>query len=214
MSRYNLVIFDCDGVLVDSELITNRVLSAMLEELGLPLTLDDMFERFVGHSTAHVMSLIRDLLGRELPSGFVDEYFNRTGRALAEELQPVAGVHETLRALSIRSCVASNGEREKMRATLRSTGLLTHFEGRMYSAQDVARGKPAPDVFLLAASDMGVPPERCVVVEDTPIGVTAGCAAGMTVFGYAGRTPAPRLQAAGATVVFRDMAELPALLSE
>jgi HAD superfamily hydrolase (TIGR01509 family) len=213
VTRFDLVIFDCDGVLVDSELIANRVFAEMLVELGLPVTIDDMFERFVGHSMTYCLDLVRGMLGRAVPPGFVDELRERTARAFTEELQPVAGIHAALDALTCATCVASSGDQAKMRITLGLTGLLERFEGRLFSVTQVANGKPAPDVFVFAAAQMGVNPERVAVVEDTPAGVAAGIAAGMTVFGYAGRTQAARLHNAGAAVVFTDMHELPALLS-
>jgi HAD superfamily hydrolase (TIGR01509 family) len=213
MAGVDLVIFDCDGVLVDSELITNRVFAEMLGELGLNLTLDDMFEQFVGHSMQHCLDVVRERLGSDVPVDFDIEYRARSARALAEQLRPVSGVHDALRQLGVPICVASSGDHQKMRMTLGLTGLLERFEGRLFSVTEVARGKPAPDVFLLAASALGAAPERCVVIEDTPVGVAAGTAARMTVLGYAGRTPAKRLWDAGATVVFNDMAKLPALIS-
>ena len=212
MAPFDLIIFDCDGVLVDSELISNRILAGMLCDLGLNVTLQDMFERFVGHSMAHCLALIREGLGGEVPAGFEADYHARTDLALAE-LQSVPGVVEALERLALPCCVASNGEPDKIRRSLGRTGLLERFEGRLFSAAAVARGKPAPDLFLHAAATMGAAPERCVVVEDTSVGVTAGKAAGMTVFGYAGRTPAARLHAAGANVVFSDMTELPGLIA-
>lgn len=213
MTRFELVIFDCDGVLVDSELIANRIFADMLGELGLSVTLDDMFERFVGRSMADCLALVREMLGRDVPDGFVVELQERTARAFAENLRPVPGIHAALDALTCPTCVASSGDHAKIRMTLALTGLLERFEGRIFSATEVANGKPAPDLFLFAAERMGVPPSRVAVVEDTPTGVTAGIAAGMTVFGYAGRTPAARLREAGAAVVFADMHELPALLA-
>jgi HAD superfamily hydrolase (TIGR01509 family) len=171
-----------------------------------------MFERFVGHSMAHCLTLIREGLGTEVPVGFEVEYHCRTDVALAQ-LQPVPGVVDVIRQLSMPFCVASNGEPDKIRRSLGRTGLLEHFEGKLFSAAAVARGKPAPDLFLHAAAVMGAAPERCVVVEDTSVGVTAGKAAGMTVLGYAGRTPAARLHAAGANVVFSDMLQLPELIA-
>jgi HAD superfamily hydrolase (TIGR01509 family) len=213
MTCFDLVIFDCDGVLVDSELITNRVFAEMIGELGASVTLDDMFERFVGRSMADCLVLIRGMIGRDVPAEFVGEYRARTTRALAAELQPVRGIGEALDALTCRCCVASSGDHEKMRTTLGMTGLLDRFEGRIFSVAQVARGKPAPDVFLFAAAEMGVIPGRAAVVEDTPPGVAAGIAAGMTVFGYAGRTPASRLREAGANVVFDAMYDLPTLLA-
>jgi HAD superfamily hydrolase (TIGR01509 family) len=213
VTRFDLVIFDCDGVLVDSELIANRVFAAMLVELGVPVTIDDMFERFVGHSMAYCLDLVREMLGRDVPPGFVDELRERTNRAFTKELQPVPGIHVVLDALTCDCCVASSGDHTKMRTTLSLTGLLDRFDGRLFSVTQVARGKPAPDVFVFAAAQMGVSPDRVAVIEDTPAGVAAGTAAGMTVFGYAGRTQAARLQNAGAAFVFTEMRDLPALLS-
>jgi HAD superfamily hydrolase (TIGR01509 family) len=213
VTPFDLVIFDCDGVLVDSELVSNRIFAEMLGELGLAVSIDFLFERFVGHSMAYCLDLVRGMLGRDVPAGFLAEYRERTRLAFVEELQPVAGIHEVLAALTCPSCVASSGDHTKMRATLGLTGLLGRFEGRLFSATQVSKGKPAPDVFLFAAAKMGAVPERVAVVEDTPVGVTAGSAAGMTVFGYSARTPASRLRDAGAAVVFTAMHDLPALLA-
>jgi HAD superfamily hydrolase (TIGR01509 family) len=214
MAKFDLVIFDCDGVLVDSELIANRVFAALLNELGASVTLDDMFERFVGHSMADCLLIVEELLGRKPPSDLVETLRARTVPELAAELKPVRGIEavlDSLAAAEVPFCVASSGDHDKMRTTLGITGLLPRFEGRLFSATQVARGKPAPDVFLFAASSMGALPERSAVVEDTPTGTQAGRAAGMTVFGYAGHTPRARLAAAGA-VAFDDMAALPSLL--
>jgi len=213
MKYFDLVIFDCDGVLVDSELITNRVFAEMINDLGGAVTLDDMFDRFVGHSMKHCLSIVRDMIGRDVPPTFIEEYRERTTLALTEHLQPIPGIHTALNELTCRFCVASSGDHEKMRTTLGLTGLLERFEGRLFSVTQVSRGKPAPDVFLFAAAQMGVQPERVAVIEDTPTGVAAGKAAGMTVFGYAGRTPPARLREAGAAVVFTSMHDLPSLLS-
>jgi HAD superfamily hydrolase (TIGR01509 family) len=215
VGKFDLVIFDCDGVLVDSEVLTNSVFRDMLIELGATVTLEDMFEKFVGHSMSDCLELARALLGRDLPADFVDRYRERCVQVLRRELKPVPGVGlalSRLEASRIPMCVASSGDHEKMRTTLGLTGLLGHFENRLFSVTQVPRGKPAPDVFLFAAARMNVPPARVAVVEDTPVGVTAACAAGMTVFGYAGRTPGHRLRSAGASVVFDDMCTLPALL--
>jgi HAD superfamily hydrolase (TIGR01509 family) len=213
LTRFDLVIFDCDGVLVDSELISNRVFAEMLVELGVSVTIDDMFERFVGHSMAYCLDLVRGMRGCDVPPEFVDQYRERTARAFVEELQPVPGIHAALDALTCASCVASSGDHAKMQTTLGLTGLLERFDGRLFSVTQVARGKPAPDVFLFAAAQMGASPERVAVIEDTPTGVAAGTSAGMTVFGYAGRTPAARLRNAGAAVVFTEMRDLASLLS-
>ena len=190
MHPLELVIFDCDGVLVDSERVTNRVFAEMLNELGLPVTLDDMFARFVGHSMTQCLDLIADMLGHLPPTNFVDEYRTRTRAALQSELVATPGVEDALDRIRLPYCVASSGDHEKMRTTLGITGLWPRFEGRLFSVTEVPRGKPFPDVFLFAASRLGVNPSACAVVEDTPVGVTAGVAAGMTVFGYAAPTGA------------------------
>jgi HAD superfamily hydrolase (TIGR01509 family) len=209
---FALVIFDCDGVLVDSEPIANAVFSAMLAELGLAVSDDDMVAHFVGRTTGHCVEIVEGMLGSPLPPGFTDDYQCRTQLALQSGLRAIPGVEAALDAIRLPCCVASNGERDKMRMTLGLTGLLPRFEGRMYSADDVTHGKPAPDLFLHAARHCGVAPSACVVIEDSPSGVIAGIAAGMTVYGYAGLVPAARLQQAGAHQVFNDMRRLPALL--
>ena len=214
MGDFELVIFDCDGVLVDSEVLTNTVLRDMLRELGATVTLDDMFETFVGHTWEQCLELSADLLGRAPPEDFATRYRMRCGQLLREKLQPVPGIKLALSRITLPTCVASSGDHDKMRTTLGVTGLLPHFEGRLFSVTQVARGKPAPDVFLFAASQMGVSPDRVAVVEDTPVGVTAGRAAGMNVFGYTGRTPRHRLMSAGANAVFDDMSVLPPLLED
>jgi HAD superfamily hydrolase (TIGR01509 family) len=210
-----LVIFDCDGVLVDSEPITNSVFAQMLGELGISLSLPDMYERFVGQSTARCCELIAAMLGRPVPLGFVAEYRARSEAALASQLQTVPGIEATLDALDrmgVQHCVASNGTHEKMRTTLGATGLLARLEGRLFGISDVTQGKPAPDLFLLAAARYGVAPSNCVVIEDTPTGVAAAVAAGMPVYGYCALTPEHRLLEAGAKVSFADMRRLPELL--
>jgi HAD superfamily hydrolase (TIGR01509 family) len=214
MLPYELVIFDCDGVLVDSERITNRVFAAMLNEIGLAVTLEDMFDRFVGRSMDQCLEIISGLLGREVPPGFVAEYRARSSAALMLEVKPVPGIEAALDALELPYCVASNGILEKMQTTLGITGLWPRFEGRVFSVEDVVRGKPFPDLFLLAASRHGVVPERCAVVEDTPTGVTAGVAAGMSVYGYCALTPRRRLEEAGAQFTFASMQDLAGLLRQ
>jgi HAD superfamily hydrolase (TIGR01509 family) len=207
-----LVIFDCDGVLVDSELITARVFGAMLRELGLPCTLEFLFENFVGRSMRQCCDQLTVLLGRELPEDFLQQYHLRSTEALEAEVQAVQGVEDVIEGLEVPYCVASSGSDAKMTTTLGVTGLLPRFRGRMFSAADVARGKPAPDVFLHAASKCGVAPAACAVIEDSPAGVEAGVAAGMTVYGYCAYTSAPRLLRAGAHHTFDSMAALPELL--
>jgi HAD superfamily hydrolase (TIGR01509 family) len=213
MKRFGLVIFDCDGVLVDSELITNRVFAQMLNELGIALTLEDMFERFVGRSMPQCLEIITQLLGRPVPQQFVTEYQARSAAALRAELKTVPGIETVLATIRTPYCVASSGTHEKMQTTLGITGLLPQFRGKMYSVTEVAHSKPFPDVFLHAARQQGVLPADCAVIEDTPTGVRAGVAAGMTVFGYCALTPKQRLIEAGAHHTFERMRDLPGMLS-
>jgi HAD superfamily hydrolase (TIGR01509 family) len=210
-----LVIFDCDGVLVDSEPITNAVFAEMLGELGLVMSLDDMYAHFKGHSMAQGIAIMERLLGAPAPADFVDAYRARSRAALAREVRPVRGIERALAgldALGTLTCVASSGEHEKMQITLGKTGLLPRFEGRLFSVTEVARGKPHPDIFLHAAQCMGIAPSTTVVVEDSPVGVRAGAAAGMVVLGYADLTNPAELSAAGAACTFTDMHALPELV--
>ena len=216
VTPFGLVIFDCDGVLVDSELITNRVYVKLLNELGVGVTLEDLFDKFVGRSMDHCWGLVAELMGRPVPSEVVEEYRARTTAALEDQLLPVRGIGEVLDVLDrqrLPYCVASSGTHEKMQTTLGITGLLPRLQGRLFSVTEVALAKPAPDVYLHAARTLGVPPSACCVIEDSPTGTTAGIAAGMTVFGYCALTPPQRLTAAGAHATFARMDELPALLS-
>jgi HAD superfamily hydrolase (TIGR01509 family) len=207
-----LVIFDCDGVLVDSELITNRVFAQMLNELGIEMSLADMFERFVGRSMQQCLEILANLLGRPVPQHFVEEFQTRSATALKSELKAVPDIDMVLAAMRVPYCVASSGTHEKMHTTLGITGLLPQFRGKMYSVTEVAQSKPFPDVFLHAARQHGVMPADCAVIEDTPTGVRAGVAAGMTVFGYCALTPKQRLIEAGAHHTFERMRDLPSLI--
>jgi HAD superfamily hydrolase (TIGR01509 family) len=212
--RYDLVIFDNDGVLVDSEPISNRLLAAYLTELGHPTSYDDSIRDYMGSAMHRIHDLVRERTGQRLPADFDDVFHGRVFAAFERELEPVVGavdVLEKLAADGVPYCVASSGSHERIRVGHRKTGLDRWFEdGRIFSSQDVGRGKPAPDLFLYAAERMGVAPERCVVVEDSPLGVRAAVAAGMDVYGFTAMTPAARL--AGATRLFSDMGELPQML--
>ena len=210
---FELVIFDCDGVLVDSEPLANRVLAERLTAIGLPTTFERSVRDFMGRSWAANVAVIEERLGGPIPADFADGYFDELYGRFATELEPVAGIHAALDAIELPSCVASSSAHDKIRRSLELTGLIERFEGRIFSATDVERGKPAPDLFLHAASTMGVAPEHCVVVEDAPAGARAGRAAGMTVLGYAGLTDAAVLRAEGARV-FASMDELPGLVSD
>jgi len=212
-----LIIFDCDGVLVDSEVVAARVMARELTAIGFPLSPADCIARYTGISMASVAAKIEAEWGRALPAGFIDRVREQDAAAFRAELRPIAGAGEMLAALRSPRCVASSGRVAKMRLTLGLTGLLAFVEPHLFSAEMVAHGKPAPDLFLHAAARMGFPPSRCVVIEDSQAGVQAGVAAGMRVLGFAGgghcdaQVPA-MLLAAGAGRVFTRMADLPRLL--
>jgi len=211
---FELVIFDCDGVLVDSERIAVRVEAELLAELGWPLSQAEIVERFMGRTTEYMDEAIEAQLGSRLPGDWSDQFQRRYREAFAAELVPVDGVLDALDQIAVPTCVASSGSHDKLRFTLGHTGLYERFEGRIFSGYEVANGKPAPDLFLHAAARMGAGPARCAVVEDSLYGVLAARAAGMRVFGYAGGlTPGDRLEGE-ATVVFEDMRELPRLLAD
>jgi HAD superfamily hydrolase (TIGR01509 family) len=210
VGRFDLLIFDCDGVLVDSERLAIRTEAEVLFHLGWPLTESEIVERFVGRSATYMHQVIEEHLGR--PVDWEAEFEARYEEVFARELLPVPGVPEVVRQITIPMCVASSGSHERMRFTLGITGLLDVFGERLFSVDDVENGKPAPDVFLHAAAVMGVPPARCAVVEDSISGVTAGLAAEMTVFAFAGGvTNAARLSI-GSAIVFDDMHLLPEML--
>jgi HAD superfamily hydrolase (TIGR01509 family) len=210
---FELVIFDCDGVLVDSERIAVRVEAEFLAELGWPLSQAEIVERFMGRTAEYIDEAIEAQLGSRLPGDWKDQFQRRYTEAFAADLVPVDGVLDALDRLTVPTCVASSGSHDKLRFTLGRTGLYERFEGRIFSGYEVANGKPAPDLFLHAAARMGAEPARCAVVEDSRPGVLAARAAGMRAFGYAGGlTPPGRLQGEG-TVVFVDMRDLPRLLA-
>ncbi|WP_405544779.1 HAD family hydrolase [Streptomyces phaeochromogenes] len=212
--RYELVIFDNDGVLVDSEPISNTLLAAYLTELGHPTSYEESLRDYMGAAMHRVHDIVEERTGERLPADFDDVFHARVFAAFERELEPVAGAVEVLEKLAadgVPYCVASSGSHERIRVGHRKTGLDRWFDdGRIFSSQDVGRGKPAPDLFLHAAERMGVPPEKCLVVEDSPLGVRAAVAAGMDAYGFTAMTPAERL--AGADRLFGDMGELIGLL--
>jgi HAD superfamily hydrolase (TIGR01509 family) len=212
MARFDLVIFDCDGVVVDSERIVFDVFGDFIRSLGVHLSEEETREQFLGRTLAACMTIVETLSGRPAPPGALERYTAERDRVLRERVQPVEGVRAVLETLTIPFCIASSGGYDKMGITLGATGLKPFFEGRLFSATEVARGKPAPDIFLFAAERMRAEPKRTVVIEDTVNGVRAGFAAGMTVLGYVDLTPAAKLIEAGAATTFTHMRELPALL--
>jgi len=214
-SAYDGVVFDCDGVLVDSEPITNRLLATMLGELGHPISVDTAHRMFVGRSFADDVIEIEKLIGRPLPAGWEAQYIERRNAALAADLVAVAGVDAVLARLVHRRvpiAVASGAERSKMALTLGATRLDRHLGGRVFGADQVAHPKPAPDVYLLAMREAGLDPSRTIVIEDTPTGTRAGVAAGATVLGFCERNDPRGLLEAGAVAVFSAMSELPRIL--
>ncbi|MEU4031141.1 HAD family hydrolase [Streptomyces anulatus] len=209
-----LVIFDCDGVLVDSERIAVRVYVALGAELGWPLTEAEVIEKFIGRSITSNFEQITSRVGSSRAALWQERFGQLHRAAVDAELVPVNGILEVLDALTLPSCVASGGHHDTMRHTLGHTGIYPYFEGRIFSASEVTHGKPAPDLFLHAAKEMGVNPSACIVVEDSKYGVQAARAAGMRALGYAGGlTPAQWLEGPN-TTVFDDMRELPRLLAE
>ena len=212
MARFDLVIFDCDGVVVDSERIVHEIFGDFIRSLGADLDVAQMNELFLGRRLEDCLVIVQGITGRPVPPDALERYRVERDRVLQEQVRAIDGVREVLEGLTVPYCIASSGDHAKMRTTLGATGLLPLFEGRLFSGTEVARGKPAPDVFLLAAKRMGAAPSRTAVIEDSVNGVLAGCAAGMTVFGFAGLVRAADLEAACAARTFTHMRELPALL--
>ncbi|MGP8303611.1 HAD family hydrolase [Streptomyces inhibens] len=212
-SPVELVIFDCDGVLVDSERICVKVDAMIMADLGCTFTEEEIIEKFVGSSTEVYTAAVEERLGRRLEKDWLQQYEHLYQAAFEAELTAVDGVAETLNGLTTPVCVASNADHASLRRNLEIVALSDHFEGRVFSAADVPRGKPAPDLFLHAARSMGVEPVRCAVIEDSAYGVQAARGAGMRAFGYCGGlTPASRLEGPG-TTLFDDMRDLPKLLA-
>lgn len=206
------MIFDCDGVLIDSERLAVKVDVLVLSELGWPLSEAEVVERFVGRSDRETRAEIETQLGRKLPAGWQERVNALYHQAFAAELAPVAGILEALDQITLPTCVASSGTHEHLRYTLRLTGLFDRFAGRVFSAEDVGRGKPAPDLFLHAADRMGAVPAGCLVVEDSRPGVEAARAAGMRVLAFAGGLSPRELLDGPDTTLFADMRELPGLV--
>ena len=210
---FELVIFDCDGVLIDSERIAVKVDAEILLEVGWELTEAEIIERFMGRSDSYMRGEIEAAIGRPLGEDWAEALRPRFRRAMEAELEPVEGIVDALDRITLPTCVASSSTHDHLQFALGLTSLLDRFDGRIFSATDVEHGKPAPDLFLHAAATLGVPPDRCAVVEDSRYGIEAARAAGMRAFGYAGGlTPRDRL-AGPATTVFDHMHELPDLLA-
>lgn len=206
------VIFDCDGVLVDTELTSNTVLARLLTDAGLPTTPEHCLREYRGRSMQSVIALAEQRRGGPLPPDLPERYYAELEAAFARDGQAIPGVIDALERISLPWCVASSGPHHKMEVTLRRTGLWDRFAGRIFSATEVRHGKPAPDLFLHAAREMGFEPASTAVVEDSVPGVQAARAAGMRALAFAGDTDAAELAAAGGEL-FDDMADLPGLLA-
>ena len=220
IQKFDAVLFDCDGVLVDSEPITNGVLRDMLEELGWTLTLAECMRIFVGKAVKDERALIEARTGQPFSEDWLARFRERRNVALTQGVQPIAGVVEAVAKIHAlyggRLACASGADRFKVELQLQQCGLMPYFEGRIFSGHEMPRSKPAPDVYLAAAAALGVNAGRCAVVEDTVTGVAAGVAAGATVFGYsppdASHDAPAALRRAGAATIFTAMRDLAALL--
>lgn len=218
---FDAVLFDCDGVLVDSEPLTNGVLREMLVELGWLLTPEECARIFIGKAVKDEAARIEAQTGFAITSEWLQSFWARRNAVLERDLTEIAGAPAAVRvlhgALGGRIACASGADRQKVELQLAKVGILDAFEGRIFSGHEMPRSKPAPDVYLAAAAGLGVEPARCAVIEDTVTGATSGVAAGATVFGYSpaglGHSSAQALRAAGAVCVFTDMAQLPAQLA-
>lgn len=218
---FDAVLFDCDGVLVDSEPITHRVLVTMLHELGWAITEEEAMQVFIGKAVKDEAERIFQETGVRIDRAWLDRFWARRNEALERELVAIPGAVEAVRdlhqRLDGRIACASGADRRKVELQLAKVGLLELFEGRIFSGHETPRSKPHPDVYLAAAAALGVPAGRCAVVEDTVTGATAGVAAGATVFGYSpggpGHSGSQALLSVGTATTFEDMARLPALLA-
>ena len=210
--KYKLVIFDCDGVIADSEPISTRLFTDMVNELGLNLSYEESGKLFTGRSDNDCKEIVETKLGFPMPAGFINDFNCRLLVLLETELTAVKNVEKVLKLLlGTPICVASNAPRVKVKGSLRITHLSSYFNDNIFSVEDVKRGKPSPDLYLFAAEKMGIHPGQCAVIEDSVFGVRAGVAAGMTVFGYSERSDEILLKKEGA-VVFNNMLDLPELL--
>ncbi len=218
MPQPELIIFDCDGVLVDSELLANKVMADYLTEVGLTISVEQTLARFIGLSMATMRKDILNKDGLTLPDDFEAETMRRDRLVFETELQAIGNVSAALDNLTLPKCVASSGEHEKIRNSLTLTNLLPYFDGSIFSATDVDNGKPAPDLFLHAARKMKTRPDKTIVIEDSLAGVQAGVAAGMRVFGFLGgghitEDHGDRLMDVGAQLVFDKMSDLDRLVT-
>jgi HAD superfamily hydrolase (TIGR01509 family) len=217
--KYDAILFDCDGVLVDSEGITNGVLRTMLGEMGWQLSAQECMQHFIGKLVQDQGPLIEQHTGRKVDDAWIEAFRKRRNQALQDQLTAIPLIHEALEAITKtygkKIACASGADRGKVVLQLTKTGLLHFFDGRIFSGVEMPKSKPAPDVYLAAAAALGVDPKRCAVIEDSTTGATAGVAAGCTVLAYCpdsiGHSSPEEMRAVGASLVFTSMAQLHAL---
>lgn len=211
MTKYKCVIFDCDGVLVDSEPLGNQVMVDMANEFGAKIDLDYAYQNFKGNALKVCVNHISELLGTDMPSDFEAEYRRRSFEKFRKEIQPVDGVLDVIKTLRIPFCVASSGPENKIKLNLELTGLLPYFESKIFSCYAIQKWKPDPDIFLWAAETMGFKASECVVIEDSLIGLQAAIKGGFDVFGFSAHDYNNELKES-ATKTFNSMLKLPELL--
>jgi len=212
-TSYDLVIFDCDGVLVNTEPLANQVYVEILEEHGHRVNSDEYMREFSGASITQRLQVTSQKLNWTPPSNFASTFQERLAELSRQVLEPVDGIHELVESITVPMCIASNGTRSEIQLRLKLANLTEFFGDAIFSGLEVPKPKPAPDVFLTAAQSFNIPPSRCIVIEDSIPGVTAGVRAGMTVYGYAAFTPSESLRAAGA-IPFSNMLELKSILAQ
>jgi HAD superfamily hydrolase (TIGR01509 family) len=211
-TSFDLVIFDCDGVLVNTEPLANKVYVQMLSEYGYQVNTEEYQREFSGAAIFKRLEVTSQRLNWTPPENFMSVFNERIADLTARELKPVPGIHELIESLSVPICVASNGSREEILLRLKIARLTKHFGSAIFSGLEVPHPKPAPDVFLAAAKSFNISPDRCIVIEDSVPGVTAGVRAGMKVYGHAAFTPSESLRKVGA-IPFENMMELKSILN-
>lgn len=209
--KYKCIIFDCDGVLVDSEEISSRVLIEMVNSVGMKIELEYALENFAGKSLKSVFDYIENQINKKLPEQFEKDYRERTFKAFKTDLKPIKGIYNLLNQISVPFCVASSGPVEKIKLNLTTTNLIDKFENRIFSSYEIGSWKPNPEIFEYAAEKMGFKPEECVVVEDSLVGIKAARKGGFDVFGFANKKNQEQFQNEGAKVFF-EMSKLNELL--
>ncbi|HIC49426.1 MAG TPA: HAD family hydrolase [Dehalococcoidia bacterium] len=209
-----LIIFDCDGVLVDSEPIANKVLAKLLSEIGIPTTYEQSLDLFLGKSWKDSLIIINELLGKKPPPDLYEIYMNRMFKEFEDHLRPIQGIEQVLQSINANYCVASSGPHQKIRKTLGVTGLLPLFEGKIFSSTDVGKGKPEPDLFLHACSVMGYTPQQTIVIEDSLAGIQAARSAEMRVFVYRPPSNEKYQKDNNEVITFRSMNTLSELIDK